>query len=63
MYCFAVNKNKQRVEEIKKTLDERRNGRASGSAEQQALRQKLTELRSQFQAMLVRFFFGYALTL
>lgn len=51
---MAVNKNKQRVEEIKKTFDERRNGRASGSAEQQALRNKLSELRNQFQALLVR---------
>lgn len=49
----AVNKNKQRSEEIKQALDDRRKGRG-GSTEQQAIKTKLAELRSQFQTLLVR---------
>lgn len=48
----AVEKNKARVEKIKQLLDDRKSGRSKGSSEHQALRQKLADLRQQFQVTL-----------
>jgi hypothetical protein len=50
----AVATHKARNEELKNLLDERRTGRSKGSAEAQAVKSKLAELRAQFQAVLVR---------
>lgn len=50
----AVVKNKRRIEEIKEEIDGKRAGRGKGSAEQQAVKNKLAELRGQFQALVVR---------
>lgn len=51
---IPVNKNKKRGDEIKQQLEDRRAGRTKGSSEQQGLKNKLAELRGQFQAVLVR---------
>jgi len=56
---LTVNKNKARVEEIKQALDDKRKGRGAGSTEQQAIKSKLSELRGQFQALLVGLSFKY----
>ena len=50
---FAVNQNKKRAEEIKQNLDDRRNGRSASSSGQQGIKNKLAELRTQFQTVLV----------
>lgn len=50
----AVVKNKRRIEEIKEEIDGKRAGRGKGSSEQQAVKNKLAELRGQFQALVVR---------
>lgn len=50
---FAVTKNKARVEAIKAELDARKAGRGASSG-QQALKNKLAELRGQFQTVLKR---------
>jgi hypothetical protein len=49
----AVTKNKARSEEIKKILDDRRSGRSEGSLEQQALKNKLAEIRNASQSLKV----------
>jgi hypothetical protein len=49
----AVNKNKRRIEEIKETIDAKRSGKSKGSGEQQAIKNKLAELRGQFQTLVV----------
>lgn len=48
----AVTKNKRRIEEIKEEIDGRR--QRKGSSEQQAVKNKLAELRGQFQTLVVR---------
>lgn len=50
----AVVKNKRRIEEIKETIDNKRGGRSKASQEQQAVKNKLAELRGQFQQLVVR---------
>lgn len=50
----AVVKNKRRIEEIKEEIDGKRSGKGKGSAEQQAVKNKLAELRGQFQQLVVR---------
>ncbi|KAL4430001.1 hypothetical protein ABPG77_004371 [Micractinium sp. CCAP 211/92] len=47
----SIVKNKRRIEEIKEEIDGKRAGRGKGSAEQQAVKNKLAELRGQFQAL------------
>ena len=49
----AVIKHKRRIEEIKELIDGKRTGRTKGSSEQQAVKNKLAELRGQFQALVV----------
>ena len=48
-----ISQNQQRQDAIRDELEKRRNGRVS-SPEQQNIKTRLMELRSQFQALLVR---------
>lgn len=47
-----ISQNQQRQDAIRDELEKRRNGRTS-SPEQQSIKNRLMELRSQFQALLV----------
>ncbi|PRW50814.1 hypothetical protein C2E21_5439 [Chlorella sorokiniana] len=47
----SIVKNKRRIEEIKELIDNKRSGRSKGSSEQQALKSKLAEMRTQFQQL------------
>lgn len=49
-----ISQNQQRQDAIRDELEKRRNGRVS-SPEQQNIKNRLMELRSKFQALLVRF--------
>lgn len=49
-----IAKNKQRVQQIVQIIEDRKAGRGEGSKEQQAIKSKLAELKSQFQGSLVR---------
>lgn len=55
----TVTKHKARSEEIKKILDDRRSGRSEGSLEQQALKNKLAEIRNAIQSLKVCLHFPY----
>lgn len=48
-----INKNKQRMQQINQTIDDRKAGRTEGSKEQQAVKSKLAGLKGQFQQRLV----------
>lgn len=48
----VINTNKKRVEEIKQIFDDRKNGRSASSSGQQGIKNKLAELKSQFQTVL-----------
>ena len=48
-----ISQNQQRQDKIRDELEKRRNSRTS-SPEQQNIKNRLMELRSQFQALLVR---------
>ena len=50
----AVNKNKARIEAIKELIEGKRSGRSKGSSEQQQVKNKLAELRNEFQKLVVR---------
>lgn len=50
----SVIKNKRRIEEIKEIIDGKRSGKGKGSSEQQTVKNKLAELRGQFQTLVVR---------
>jgi len=53
-FCvFAVSKNKQRAEEIKTILEDRRHGKDSGSAMAREIRGKLNDTREKFKELVV----------
>lgn len=48
-----IQAQKARIEEIKDIINNKQNGRQGRSGEQQVIRNRLVELRTQFQAELV----------
>lgn len=51
----VVSKNKQRAEEIKTILEDRRQGKDGGSAAAREIRAKLNDTREKFKELVVRF--------
>ena len=50
----GIQSHKKRIEEIKETINNKQNGRQGRSGEQQGIRTRLVELKTQFQGELVR---------
>ena len=48
-----IQAQKKRIEEIRDTINNKQNGRQGRSGEQQALKNRLVELKTQFQGELV----------
>ena len=48
-----IQAQKRRIEEIRETINNKQNGRQGRSGEQQTLRNRLVELKTQFQGELV----------
>ena len=51
----GIQAHKKRIDEIKETINNKQNGRQGRSGEQQGIRTRLVELKTQFQGELVRF--------